>query len=313
MYNINKTISICFIFCLSFLLSANIYGSESKCSSCEANCNGPGSKNGPALNIKWETNGLSTPESVLYDKENDVIYVSNVNGVPNEKDGNGFISKISKEGKILDLNWITDLDAPKGMAIIGGKLYVADINQLVQIDIKSGKVLKKYLEPNAVFLNDVTADKNGIVYVSDMMDDKIYSLENKKFGVWIDDEALQSPNGLLVVGDNLIVASWGDRTEGFETTAPGHVKVVSLKSKQIKSLGRGTPIGHLDGIESDGRGRYLATDYKAGKLFHIMPCGSAFTLLELNPGSADLEHADELDLIIIPMMNDNKITAYEFK
>jgi hypothetical protein len=309
----NKILSFSFAFCLAFLLCLNLNASEGKCTSCQKNCNSNETAEVSGLVIKWVTEGLSTPESVIYDLKNDVLYVSNVNGVPNEKDGNGFISKISKDGKILELKWVEGLDAPKGMTIEEGKLYVSDINQLAEIDIASGKVLKKYLEPNAVFLNDVTSDESGNVLVSDMMDNKIYTIENGNLIVWLDDKALQAPNGLLAYGDKLIVASWGDRTEGFETTGPGHLKIVSLKTKEIKSLGNGTPIGHLDGLESDGRGRFLATDWKAGKLFHIMPCGKAFTLLDLNSGSADLEHADELDLIIIPMMNDNKITAYEFK
>ena len=101
--------------------------------------------NAQGLEKVWETTTeLKTPESVLYDEERDIIYVSNINGSPAELDGNGFISILDSNGKIKNLKWVTGLNAPKGMAIYKTKLFVSDIKQLVEIDIKSGKILKKY-------------------------------------------------------------------------------------------------------------------------------------------------------------------------
>ncbi len=106
----------------------------------------------------WETAGFETPESALYDAASKTIYVSNVAGNPPDKDGNGFISKVSPEGKVTELKWATGLDAPKGLAIVGGKLYAADVDQLAEIDLATGKVLTKYPAKDAKFLNDVAAD-----------------------------------------------------------------------------------------------------------------------------------------------------------
>ena len=117
---------------------------------------------------RWATERvLKTPESILYDEARDVLYVSNINGSPMGKDGNGFISKLSTGGEILDLEWVTGLNAPKGAGIAGGTLYVTDIDELVEIDIEAGVVVQRYAAPGAIFLNDLAVDRKGNVYISD--------------------------------------------------------------------------------------------------------------------------------------------------
>ncbi len=115
----------------------------------------------------WETEGFKTPESVVYDQANDVLYVSNVNGAPGDRDGNGFISRVSLEGEILELEWVTGMDAPKGLAIVGNKLYVSDIDTLVEININGGAITNRYTAEGGQFFNDVAASADGDVYVSD--------------------------------------------------------------------------------------------------------------------------------------------------
>src|SRR5690349_2445801 len=86
--------------------------------------------NAQKLTRLWETDSvLRVPESVLYDAKNKVLYVANIDGKPDEKDGKGFISKVSPEGKITNLEWITGLHAPKGMGLSGNTLYVADVTR----------------------------------------------------------------------------------------------------------------------------------------------------------------------------------------
>jgi hypothetical protein len=115
----------------------------------------------------WETPPLlSTAESVIYDPGNDLIYVSCINGNPSEKDGKGFISVLTSAGEIKTLEWVKGLNAPKGLGIHDGKLYVADIDHLVEIDMKNGKILKKYEAPGAQFLNDVTTTPDGKVLLA---------------------------------------------------------------------------------------------------------------------------------------------------
>src|SRR5690606_14202619 len=109
----------------------------------------------PTLTKVWETDTvLTTAESTLYDKDNDIIYVSNINGNHSEKDGNGFISRMEADGTISQLQWVAGLNAPKGMAIMGDKLYVTDIDELVEINIADSSIANKYPVEGATFLND---------------------------------------------------------------------------------------------------------------------------------------------------------------
>ena len=94
----------------------------------------------PSLTLLWETpEELITNESVLFDENSGMIYVANIEGNPTEKDGKGSISIISKSGEILVQEWVSGIDAPKGMGISNGKLYVTNIDELVEIDIETAK------------------------------------------------------------------------------------------------------------------------------------------------------------------------------
>ena len=200
----------------------------------------------PAL--LWEVTGLANPESALPDLKAGVIYVSNVNGAPDKKDGNGFISKISLDGKTIDLKWSAGLNAPKGLALSGGKLYAADIDELVEIDTKDGKITNRFPAKDAKFLNDAAADATGNVYVSDMVTNTIWKLSGGTFESWLHDDKLENPNGLLVEGTDLRVAAWGVMTDGFATKVPGHLISVTLDGKAISAIGDGTvTVSWLDG------------------------------------------------------------------
>ena len=133
------------------------------------------------INKLWETpNDLKNPESVAYAPEQNVLFVSNVNGKPTQKDQNGFISKVSPaNGSIIELNWVTGLNAPKGIAISNNKstLYVSDITDLVEINIDNGKIMKRFNAPGSAFLNDVVSDNQGNIYVSDTGTNTIYKLD----------------------------------------------------------------------------------------------------------------------------------------
>jgi hypothetical protein len=118
--------------------------------------------------------GFDRPESVLHDVKRDVYLVSNITNGPRDVDNTGFISRVSPSGRILDLKWIAGgvnrvtLNAPKGSAIAGGVLYVADIDHLRRFDARTGRPLGSIFFPDATFLNDVTSDRRGNVYVTDI-------------------------------------------------------------------------------------------------------------------------------------------------
>lgn len=258
----------------------------------------------------WETTGFKNPESALFDAGSATLFVSNVNGEPTGKDGNGFISKVSPDGKITTLEWVTGLDAPKGLALSGGKLYVADIDHLVEIDVAAGKVLNKFPAKDAKFLNDVAAGPDGTVYVSDMATNTIWALKDGAFDIFLKDDKLENPNGLLVEGDTLLVASWGVMTDGFATKVPGHLKKVSLADKSISPFGDGSPMGNLDGLEPFGDGAYLASDWMAGKVMRIGRKGKSRVLLDLGQGAADLGYDKKTNTAFIPQMMTGVLYGY---
>lgn len=264
-----------------------------------------------APTLLWEVTGLANPESALPDVKSGLIYVSNVNGEAGAKDGNGFIAKVSLDGKIVDLKWVTGLNAPKGLALVGGKLYAADIDELVEIDVKDGKITNRFPAKDAKFLNDVAADAAGNVYVSDMATNTIWKLSGGKLEAWLNDAKLENPNGILVEGDNLRVAAWGVMTDGFATKVPGHLLSVTLDDKAVSNVGDGKPFGNLDGLEPLGGGAYLLTDWMAGKVLKFGADGNVETLLELGQGAADIGYDPATRTMYVPQMKKSTLQAYK--
>ena len=279
------------------------------------------------INKVWETpDELKNPESVVYAPKQDTLFVSNIDGKPDEKDQKGFISKVfPSNGTITELNWITGLNAPKGTVIYNdSKLYVSDISDLVEIDIANGKIIKRYNAPGSAFLNDVASDNQGNIYVSDTRTNSIYKLDtnlksnntSSLLQVWLQSPELNGPNGLLYVDNNknkLIVVSLGS-----DLSKPGGgMKVVDLENKTISSLGKEgttTPIGGLDGIESDATGtHYYVTDNPVGKVYTVNADGTGYgILIDLQrQGTADLEFIPSQNMIIIPIMQNNKVVDYK--
>jgi sugar lactone lactonase YvrE len=277
----------------------------------------------------WETPAqFKTPESVIYEPNENVLFVSSIDGAPNGKDKQGFISKVSPlNGSIIELNWVTSLDAPKGMAVVNNTnnslLYVSDITDLVEVDVNSGKIINRYNAPGSGFLNDVASDNQGHVYVSDTVTNTIYRLDTKNLGnnsnnnnaslqVWLQTPELNGPNGLYVDDTNnrLIVVSFG----AFSNPG-GSIRVVDLQNRTMSSLGEeGTavPIGGLDGVEADSTGRYYyVTDNPAGKLYVVNSNGTGYETLDLQEQrTADLGTILDQNMIIIPMMQENKLEAF---
>ncbi len=245
----------------------------------------------------WEiSDGLKTPESVIYNQDNNLIYVANINGQPAEKDGNGFISVLTADGKMKKAEWVTGLNAPKGMAIFKNKLYVSDIDELVEIDIEKAAIIARYNAPGSIFLNDMTVTDNGTVFVSDNRAVKIYILNDNKLSVWKEGEPFKNPNGLLAEGEKLFV---GDM----------NIYEVDLKSKATKLLIEDA--GGVDGLEKNAKGEFVFSNWP-GRIF-IQRGGKTIKLhdsVEQEINTADIDFAIKLNLILVPTFFNNKIVAY---
>lgn len=259
----------------------------------------------------WRTEGLSNPESALLDPAANILYVSNVAGDPAAKDGKGFISKLSPDGKIIALEWATQLSAPKGMALVGEHLYVSDIDRLVAVHVKSGAVSNVWPAAGAKFLNDVAADEQGRIFVSDMANNQIWLLDGDNFSVWLEDAKLENPNGLKIAGDKLIVASWGKMEPDWSTKVPGHLLAVDIASKTIGDFGDPKPVGNLDGLEPDGAGGWYVSDWLAGGLYHAGPDGKADQIIDLAQGSADIGIIPDDKIVVVPMMVEGTVVGYK--
>lgn len=206
------------------------------------------------------------PESAIYDAAHDRIIVSNINGRFTDADGNGYLSSLSPDGTVIAPEWLTGLDAPKGMAILGNRLFVADITGLVEVDLTRAEVVKVHHASSAEFLNDVTAS-DAAVYVSDLMTDTVWRLMDGMFEPWVQSAALSHPNGILWDADRLIVGSWGQGLhEDFTTYAPGNLLAVDPKSQEIEVIAEG--VGNIDGVVMVD-GRLIVSDWVRGTLIEI--------------------------------------------
>ena len=250
----------------------------------------------------WKTDTLfRVPECVIYDKDNDVVYVSNMNDNPREKDGNGFISRLSTSGEILDLEWVADMSSPKGLGIYEGKLYVSDVDEVIVIDIAEGKIVERIVIEGAKMINDISIDSQGNLYVSDSDNNNIFLISNGVVSNWLS-EGLNSPNGVLVDGESLLLASMG--SEDFA--------VIDLSTKELTVLTEDISKG--DGIAKVSiPGHFLVTDW-FGQVFMIYPDGSKVILLdtrEAEIGAADIDYIPEKNLLLVPTFAKHHVVAYK--
>lgn len=252
----------------------------------------------------WETKkDLKTPESVAYDSEDDLLFVSNVNMNPWEKDGNGFISKLNLKGDVLEAQWIKGLNGPKGMGIHKGKLYVSDITDIVEIDIKKGQILHKYPVEGSKKLNDITVDRTGTVYVSDAGDHAIYTLKKGKVELFLKKDELEGINGLYSQG-NILLAGLANRVVSIDVT-----------TRAIRPFVDNT--GSIDGLVATGKGTYLISDWQ-GHVYEIKQGQKPKLLLDTTPqqiNAADIEFVKGQNLLLVPTFFKDNVVAYqvEFK
>jgi sugar lactone lactonase YvrE len=262
-------------------------------------------------NIAFEiSEGILHPESIIYSVQHEAFFVSNVaSGNPVETKPVGYLSKISKDGKVINAKWITGLHAPKGLAIVGDDLYVTDVTRVHKVSISKSKTMKTFNVKNSKFLNDAVADAKGNIYISDMFSNILYRIQDDKLSNWIQDPKLEGSNGLFTDGkEHLLVVKWGPGLDPktFKTTAPGDMATVLLSNTNEISLN--TQIqGNLDGITVDDKGVLWISDWMNGDVFTMNKQGKVKKMFNFGPGTADITFAKDLNLLMIPQMNQNKI------
>ncbi|MEJ6395817.1 hypothetical protein V8J82_21340 [Gymnodinialimonas sp. 2305UL16-5] len=252
----------------------------------------------------WTTGPFDMPESAIYDPIHDRIVLSVMGGDPGAADGDGTLALLSPDGAVLDRAWVAGLDAPKGMAIVGTTLLVADLTRLHEIDLATGTVMRSLDLEGAVFLNDVTSDGTR-AFVSDLMANRIWLYTDGLALPWLQNDRLAHPNGLLLEEDRLLVGSWGEGLRAdFSTEMPGALLAVDLSDREITVLA--DAVGNLDGIVRLN-GALLVNDWITGALFRIEADGTAHVIAEHAPGLADIGAYE--DMLLLPAMLDGTLSA----
>jgi sugar lactone lactonase YvrE len=249
----------------------------------------------------WSTDTImQTPESVLFDAKEGVLYVANMQLATEEDDG--FISRLSPEGTILDLEWVGDLVAPTGMGIYDGKLLVAEKSELAIIDIESAELEERVIVEGAGFTNDLDISKEAYVYFTDSPNGRVLVKNKGLVEEWIT-EGLVRPNGICVEVDRVLIASIGTND----------VKSFNKETKEMKVLATG--IGAGDGISFSGyEGYYLVSDWN-GQIF-IFNQDTVQTLLDTRDrkiNAADFGYDVDKKILYIPTFYDNRVVAYKLE
>jgi hypothetical protein len=274
----------------------------------------------PATTLRSRTpvasySGLASPESVVYDAENDRYLVSNVNGRPDAKDGNGFISALSPDGRILNLKWLEGgragvlLDAPKGLAIANGTLYVADIDVVRLFDARSGKYNGAIGVAGSTYLSDVSPGKDGELYVTDagpprgsldaVGTEAVYVIRGtvaKK----IAQGSLGRPTSVVWTEDGVVVAPFGS-SEVYRLDANGQKTDITK-----------TPAGGLAGVVKLGEW-FFVTSFQSDSVYRGKLGGRFDVALTDQIAPADLAYDTKRGRLVVPHFTSNTVDAFELE
>lgn len=264
--------------------------------------------------------GFASPESAYHDAVSGHVFVSSINGGILDKDGNGYISRLSPDGELLDAMWVTGLDAPKGMRSAGGTLWVSDVDRVVGIDIATGEIRARVPVEGAQFLNDLATAPDGTVYVSDSAQSRIYMVRDGRSSVFVEGaELVEQPNGLLVDGTRLILGTIGPAAppgarggggRGRGAPAGGHLFAFDLETRERTQVTT-EPVGGIDGIEPDGQGGLLVTDVFGRRLLHVAPSGAVRTIVQFAGGGADFGYIGASRRAIVPFLGEHRVDAFD--
>jgi DNA-binding beta-propeller fold protein YncE len=256
--------------------------------------------------------GFSHPESVVFNEKNQEYYVSNM---ADRAEGDGFISRLSLKGELIELKWIKGLKDPKGMLITNGKLYVTNNTELVKINIQNSEIDERIAVEGAISLNDITIDETGNIFISDSGKSAIYLLptddndmmvpENNETKIleYLDSKRLQYANGLFAQNNQLYVAAWGENGKGS-------LLKVDLESREITKISK-KGIGNLDGIQPVGKNAFYISDWATGNIYLAGKNGDLQEVLTSEKSAGDIFFDVEKNQLVLPMNHQNAVWWYQ--
>lgn len=264
--------------------------------------------------------GFMTPESVLMDTVADVYLVSNINGGPTDEDDNGFISRVTPDGTVENLRWIDGaaglfpLHAPKGMAISGDTLFVADITCIRMFNRTSGEFLSDLCLEGTSFLNDVAIGPEGSIFVTDTGvragaagleaagTDAIYRLpreEGRQGATLARDAELGGPNGIAIGPRGIFVVTFGSG-EVLRFTAGGEKSVLLPASSR-----------QYDGIIFLNDGSFMFSAWGDSSIYMVGSTGSVQRAIQNVEAPADIGYDPRRNRVLIPLFNQNAVVIHE--
>ncbi|HXM37671.1 MAG TPA: SMP-30/gluconolactonase/LRE family protein [Gemmatimonadales bacterium] len=258
--------------------------------------------------------GFQTPESVKWDSAQDVYFVSNINGGPNTKDGNGFISRVGPAGMMRDSAFITGLNAPKGLALVGDTLWVADIDVVRAFNAKTGAPVATVPVPGAIFLNDIAAAPDGSLYVTDTAirfgatgvehpgTDQIFRVApDRKVSVAIKSDTLARPNGI----------AWDAANGRFIVVPFGGKSIFAWKPGDAAPTVIGTGPGQFDGVEII-HGAVWVSSWADSSVYRFVN-GQGVNPIKGVPSPADIGYDAKRGRLLIPIFTGNRIEIWQLQ
>lgn len=250
------------------------------------------------LTLDWKTDTTFTgSESALYHAPSNTIYLSCGNTDPSAKDGDGFIALLHPDGTVKDKDWVTGLDAPRGMAILNDKLYVTDIDAVKVINLETAEIEKTIPVDGAVFLNDLATDGKSIFF-SDSRAGIIHAL-NEAGEVTAVVTGTEGINGLECYNGDLYALDG----EGLKR----------YNSEYTSTLINSEVTGG-DGLVILGDSTFIASRWQ-GEIYYIN--GQETTLLldtqEEESKTADIGYIADMNILLVPTFTKNELAAYRFK
>ena len=264
--------------------------------------------------------GFSTPESVIFDAETGAWFVTNINGSPSDKDRNGFISRLTSDGAVDSLHFVqggrggVTLHAPKGQAITGDTLWVADIDAVRGFNKRTGEPLATVeFGRRARFLNDIAVGPDGALYITDTGiiiangqvehpgPDRIFRLAGRQISILAEGAQLEGPNGI----------AWDQSSGRFIMAGFGGKSVFAWAPDSTPAAVAVGPGGH-DGVVIMPDGRILVTSWADSSVSVAGPDSAtvrrAVSGLE---APADLGFDPARRRIGVPLFNLNRVEFWD--